>query len=612
MKVVLDKKSSGKIKGTYRGKHFARLFFNSDKPMTTDQVQEYATVYSKKYKEKGATGQMAVSCYFEGIGWRGGYVCDFGEELDIYDPARWYDQPVQFNEKCKRFCITVIGASKAEGGCDDKFNDCLFHCIRQAYGSEENMPQAIDKPWKLKKLLGLERNDKVPLDKLPMLEEKLPKCSITVYGDYQYVSSKSAPMNIKLKLSNEHYQLVNNDNRTKTAKTKFKPVNKENVYSYSSVLGKIYNGTEKDATREEIREMQNSPNYLMLYSTSSLKETYDNFISMADNLLTITDNKLNLYKYPSIPVASMDIFRYMSKLLKEPEPISAVEAPIISKAFQGGLYYADNTYEGYGKVLDVNSMYPAMMVDKYLQLAMSEGEPKTLTDDEFKMCREKKHFRYGFYRCKVMKSNDVNKDKFFRFSKTDTYTHYDLLAATELGLDMTLIQDSQWNFYFYERSKLGPSHTIFKPFVDYCYKLKQQYKPAKTLLNSLWGALCEKDRHTLRLNPDMDFTVHDDLNIKIALPTRKEELKLEYEKPEHMYKTDYARIGPFLTAYARLKLMRAAKPYADHIVRIHTDAIVLNKDIKVDLKIDDEMGNWKVEYEGHLSVKNISDIKKKK
>ncbi len=608
MKFTVDKRNSGKTQITYRGQHLSVLYLDAEKPATIDQVREYMTVYSKKYREKGKKGKVIVSCLFP-FGWRSGYTTEIGQDVDVYDPNNWYNQDVGFDEKCTRVAMYVIGGADAAGGCD-KYNDCLFHCIRQAYGGEENMPQPVDKPWKLKKLLGLERNDKVPLDKLSAVENELPKCSITVYGDYQYISSKQAPMNIKLKLSNEHFTLVNNDNRVRTKKVKFNPVRKENVYSYTMGPCRIYNGDEREVSKDEITAMLKSQDYIMLRADPTLEETRAKYITLADEMLAITHDKINMYKYPSVAVASMDIFRYMSKLLKEPEPISAVEASIISKAFQGGLLYAKKGYEGFGIIYDVNSMYPAMLIDMYLQFAMGEGEPMTLTDEEFEQCIAKKHFKYGFYRCRVERSGNDDVDKFFKFSYDHHYTHFDLLLAAELGLKMALVQDGQYNHYHYDRSKLVPAKKIFSQYVEFFFNLKKQNKCAKELLNCLWGALCQKQRRVLLLKAEQSFNIDDDVEITSIKPSKNGGIKVGYHKAENVYATDYARIGPFLTSYARLKLVRAIKPYAANIVRIHTDSFCLDSKVKVDVKVGTDIGQWKVEYEGQITVNNVNDVDK--
>lgn len=610
MSVRLDKSTSGKTNTTYKGQKLGRLFFNSTEPLSTDDVKQCVTTLSKQYKDMGIKGQFCVSCLYP-FGWRSGEVFTIGEDARVYDPTEWYTgENVEFDETCTRFAVYVLGATKPEGGCN-AYNDCLFQCIRQVYGNQDNMPPAINRPWKLKKLLSLGRNDKVPLDKLPIIEEHMPKCSITVYGDYEYISTKQAPMNIRLRLANEHYTVVNNENRTRTANARNKPVKKENVYSYQTKpTCKIYNGEEQDCTREELRTMMENYDYIMISvkAGQSLKEARDKYTTFADDILRVTDNKVNLYKYPTTAIASMDMFRYMSKMLKEPEHIDAIEGSILAKAFQGGLTYANKGYKGFGITYDVNSMYPSMMVDHYLQFPMAAGEPTTLTDADLNDSKQAKYFKYGIYRAIVQKSGEINVDKFFKFNGDNHYTHFDLLLATELGLEFHLIQDGQFNFYYYHRSKLVSSQTIFSNYIEFFYKLKQEYKPAKELLSCLWGALCQKEDRELYLKHNMEFSINAGLQITSIKPGNDDAMRIRYQNPDIIYKTDYARIGPFLTSYARLKLVRQIKPYASHIVRIHTDSFTLDENLPVIVKVGTLMGQYKVEYSGQIEIEHINKI----
>lgn len=173
---------------------------------------------------------------------------------------------------------------------------------------------------------------------------------------------------------------------------------------------------------------------------------------------------------------------------------------------------------------------------------------------------------------------------------------------------MELIQDRQFNFYYYERSKLAASHTVFSKYIEFVYKLKQQYKPAKELLNCLWGALCQKEHLELYIKDDFDFSIDADAEIVSLKPGKDGATRITYRKQESVYRTDYARIGPFLTSYARLKLVRNIKPYAPDIVRIHTDSFTLTKPTPVSVKIGNDMGQFKVEYAGDINIVHVNKV----
>jgi hypothetical protein len=60
-----------------------------------------------------------------------------------------------------------------------------------------------------------------------------------------------------------------------------------------------------------------------------------------------------------------------------------------------------------------------------------------------------------------------------------------------------------------------------------------------------------------------------------------------------LFKTDYARIGPFITSFGRFHMLRSLLAHIDSVVYIHTDGFVSTKQIP-ELKIGKEMGDqWK-------------------
>lgn len=95
---------------------------------------------------------------------------------------------------------------KKAGGCDGKLNNCLWKCLRDAFGGVDQMPANINKPWKLKKMLKLERNAKVPVHKIGIVEDKC-NVKINVTGDAIYNSEEKHQREVDIVLSNEHYKL---------------------------------------------------------------------------------------------------------------------------------------------------------------------------------------------------------------------------------------------------------------------------------------------------------------------------------------------------------------------------------------------------------------------
>lgn len=608
-KFKMIKSKSKALAVKFKGRSVSQLVFESEKPRTLEEVRDFVAEWSKAYADKGITGYLSVACLFP-FGWKSGQLFEVGDDPEIY---QGYDnQDVDINATTKKIVLYALAFKKprAAGG-DSEFNDCLFNCIRTAYGnSDKAMPTAINKPWKFKEFLGLQRNDKVPIECIPKVEEALNKVSITIYGDYSYVSTKEAPMNINIKLTNEHFQLMNNENRAKTKRALFKPVAKDKIIVYKAApeWKLIINGSERETTPKEIREYQTFYDHIVIRATKKdLKETHDNFIDMADRLLDITDKKVNLYRYPTIAVACLDVWRFMSKLIQEPEPIEAIESEILDSAFMGGLTYAQNGYSGFGVCYDINSMYPTLMCDPRLQFSMAAGKAKLISEAEAK---ELRYYKYGIYRARVDPSGDISRDKLFRFSKRNRYTHFDLTCAQELGLTITILQDKEWNFYEYDKTNLVQSSKMFSEYIRYFYEIKKSYKPAKLLLNTLWGALCEKHTNFLFLDGDRDFEIRSDVHIQGITPSHDlQRITVDFTPREKLFKSDYARIGPFLTSYGRLRMVRQVKDYASHIVRIHTDSVLLDEEHPVAFRESQEMGHWKREYACNVSIQKGIVIK---
>ena len=101
------------------------------------------------------------------------------------------------------------------GKSDDYKNDCRFDAISKAYNFDKSlMPRKYNKPYKLKKMLGIARDDGVHIGRLPELED-IFKCSFTITGDACYKSTDARVKNISMTLLNGHYELVQNADRKK-------------------------------------------------------------------------------------------------------------------------------------------------------------------------------------------------------------------------------------------------------------------------------------------------------------------------------------------------------------------------------------------------------------
>jgi hypothetical protein len=166
-------------------------------------------------------------------------------------------------------------------------------------------------------------------------------------------------------------------------------------------------------------------------------------------------------------------------------------------------------------------------------------------------------------------------------------------------MKVSVVCDGKVNHYYYDAKKCVRTKQVFGSWVNYWYDVKQKHKAAKPILSSLWGKMMEKHINKYYITEDQEDVDFDKYGKVLMVQPCKVRGKGGYKvfvQKEKIYKSSWARIGCFLTAFARRQLARTAMPYAKHIVRIHTDAFTVSSDIKLDtLKFGKGLGEWKVE-----------------
>ncbi|GET55695.1 hypothetical protein GLOIN_2v1472929 [Rhizophagus irregularis DAOM 181602=DAOM 197198] len=138
-----------------------------------------------------------------------------------------------------------------------------------------------------------------------------------------------------------------------------------------------------------------------------------------------------------------DITR-ISKRIPANDPLDPIEVEWLSDAMMGGLIWADNEWKGYGR---------------------QRGKFQTLND----FVDHRGYALYGLFRAK-------------------------------------LIQDGKPNALIYDRDARIPGTVIFGEYVHFLFKIKNQGgiagRVAKRVLNTLWGALCQRKRNYKTLTTD--------------------------------------------------------------------------------------------------------------
>ena len=134
----------------------------------------------------------------------------------------------------------------------------------------------------------------------------------------------------------------------------------------------------------------------------------------------------------------------------------------------------------------MNLTYPNAMQNTGFSVPIKEGDFSKITELS-------EIIPFGIYRCIINKSGNKHIDKLFRFNNHNKYTHIDITTAKTLKLQVNLIIDNEANCLLYGADKRINGFRLFKSYVNYLYPLKNDgVKFAKSMLNCLWGALCEK------------------------------------------------------------------------------------------------------------------------
>ena len=216
-----------------------------------------------------------------------------------------------------------------------------------------------------------------------------------------------------------------------------------------------------------------------------------------------------------------------------------------------------------------------------------------ITQEEFDKLE---YYPYDIYRA-VMES-EVDK-RLMTVNPKHHYTHIDLTTAKSLGYTITLIQDNSANVCKYPRKTTGS--TLFGQYIQYMYTLKDKHKHplSKTLLNILWGALCQK-RYQYDTTKQGKVEIVSLDKSEIFLNNVETALVVKSEKE---YKLPYARNGLFLKAKGRSVISVFIKPIKDTVYRIHTNGFYTTFTITT---LWDSLRGLKHEDTNTYEVKNMT------
>ena len=549
---------------------------------------------------------MMTSLLYGDLGWKSGNLRDFGDETKLYDPNQLYnlEVPIEEPNSIKSFNIYIALGNRAQGGTDDKFNDCLYNCLKYYIF---NVEEYFKSPAELKKYLGLGRYDKVPLAAIEKIEKKLKTYQINVRGEFIRISTVKSNKQINLTLSNEHFS-VEKPNRIFTPLVRFE---EKQPLLYDKKTFEVFDGQTKwTITKQERNKLlyDFSGKYILIdrlgfdrdeldnKRVMTIEEEYKEFIEIADTLKHESKGMINLYKSGNYHDTALSLFDRVSKYIN-PEPILQDEAEWIKLSSFSALIWCE-PYTGELYKYDVKSMYPYLMSSTTLKFPVKRGEFKLI--DNFNT----EYFDYGIYRCKILKSEDPNVSKLFKCNYHNFYTSIDLTNAKQLGLEIELIKDGKPNFLYWSREKTITFNEVFKTYIDILFPLKdKKVNKAKYILNMLWGALCEVDKRKQYIKDS--FRIEEDEEICEIYPSNSEDDAhvIKTTKSNGYYKTSFARLCPFIISQGRRQMTNLMLPYKDSIHRIQTDGFLTSKPIHI--LTDVKLGELK--YEGYTETGIITN-----
>ena len=128
------------------------------------------------------------------------------------------------------------------------------------------------------------------------------------------------------------------------------------------------------------------------------------------------------------------------------------------------------------------------------------------------------------------------------------------------------------------------------------YELKRNNIPgAKNILNCLWGALCESMNFIVYHKEGAETHIDQDKPLISIKPRWKneEDYEIKLQSINKTFKSDWARLKPFLLSKGRTLLSKAIEPNVEHIMRSHTDSLYSSIKLNDLVNLGSNMGDIK-------------------
>lgn len=328
-------------------------------------------------------------------------------------------------------------------------------------------------------------------------------------------------------------------------------------------------------TQKEILYLKND----VVIVAHALKKLFEQNLTK----MTIGSNALNSFK---------ELFGKKSFEKTFPEVIYDSD---IRQAYRGGFTYLSDRFAeqdiGKGIVLDVNSLYPSVMYERFLPYG--EGrffEGKYVEDIHYPL------YIQMLSCCFDLKKNMIPTiqlkhtlafvpTEYLKSSNGECVT----LCMTNIDLKLFFEHYEVYNIEYLSGWKFHASNTCFREYIDTWNTVKVEATKtgnkglrtiAKLMLNNLYGKFA--------LNPI----------VRSKIPYLGEDNIVHYAIGEkETRKGIYIPVGVFVTSWARYKTITSAQSVYDRFIYADTDSLhLVGTDLPENLEISDtKLGAWKLE-----------------
>lgn len=509
------------------------------------------------------------------------------------------------------------------------------------------IPEHLRGKHKIITYFGYERHTTVhPLTllKTHKIENEL-KININLFGVIQYQSSKSYPQTLNLQVSKnkkskskKFYYTVLFDKKSTVEfdlmynKRNIQPEHFRIYYHLEVDKVQLYDGKNfLSFSKQEIYEMNHSKKYCCwmidektkpenLTLDEYLKQQYEFIYSAGKELLEITKEYkkdgtkigsfINIFNFTSFRKCLIHYFYYFSRTINKPEDVNKEEFEWLDDSCCGALMACEEDFKGELIEYDVKSFYPFLLQSQYFNVPIKKGKFKIMSNEEFEECCQKGFFPYGVYRCNIHSYNNYC----FRNNKKNKYTHFDLKSAVKLNLKIELVQDGENNVLLYDKDSVLRADKIFKPYIDYFYKLRESCDGeteqfVKWFLSKLWGTLCMKNQKQITTSKGLEYD-ENEYDIKDMTYENLDRITIKLIHKTKPFRYVWGRMKSFLLSYARNYMMtHFIYDYMDYVKKVQTDGVCMTQRIpELDKKIGNKIGQLKRVELGKCHIIHLNNV----